>query len=246
MGKEFSSGNDLAEEFLELYRQLEHDGKRLYFKNASDKQSVIGGMMNLPQLKEYKSDIDYCRTVRNFLVHTPKVNHSYAIEPSEEMVDFLRKLLEHINNPMKAMDYAIKINNLYTVSLKSNIIEVVRYMQTMGYTHVPVMQEGKMFGVFSANVLYTYLSQTDEEIKNFDAELSILEKYLPIYKHTNEYFAFMPEDSTLHDVSKLFKIDVKSMKQLAAVFLTENGRADEKIIAMLTPYSILRDAPLGG
>lgn len=234
---------NLTEEFLDLYRQLEHEGRRIYFPNVSEKEGIIGRLINLPQLREHKEDIDYCRVVRNFLVHTPKVKSGYAISPSKEMVDFLKKLIQQIKNPPKAIDYAVKINNMYTVSLKSNIIDVVQYMQTMGYTHVPVIENGKMMGVFSGNVIYTYLSQSNTRANSLDTELYALQEYLPIFKHTNEYFAFMPLTATLHEVSQLFKIDVRSMKQLAAIFLTENGRSDEKILAMLTPYSILRDSP---
>ena len=231
-----------TDEFLDLYRRLEIEGRDAYFKNAPNNENIIGRLMNLPQLHEYKEDINYCRVVRNFLVHTPKVNNNYVVEPSQEMVDFLKKLLKNIQNPPLAIDYAIKINNMYTVSLKSNIVDVVRYMQTMGFTHVPVIEEGKIFGVFSANVLYTYLSQA-KKVKTFDTELKLVKDYLPLHKHTNEYFAFVSSEATLHEVSKLFKIDVRSMKQLAAVFLTENGHSDERILAMMTPYSILRDAP---
>ena len=230
-------------EFLDLYSRLEKIGRDKYFPNVQHNENIIGRLMNLHQLQEYKEDIDYCRVVRNFLVHTPRVSSTYAIEPSQEMVDFLKDLIENISDPPRAIDYAVKINNMYNVDLKSNIVDVVQHMQVMGYTHVPVLQNGKMFGVFSANVLYTYLSHTNGEVKSFDAELSILSDFLPVHKHTNEYFAFMSVDRSLHEVSQLFKIDVKSMKQLAAVFLTENGKADEKILAMLTPYSILRDAP---
>lgn len=234
---------DRTIEFLDLYSRLEKAGRDKYFPKVPPSENIIGRLMNLPQLREYKEDIDYCRVVRNFLVHTPRVSSTYAIEPSQEMVDFLRKLVKNINNPLKAIDYAVRINNMYNVDLKSNIVDVVQHMQTMGFTHVPVLENGKIFGVFSANVLYTYLSCAKDEIKSFDTEMSILADYLPIHKHTNEYFAFMSIEKSLYEVSQLFKIDVRSMKQLAAVFLTENGRADEKILAMLTPYSILRDAP---
>lgn len=233
---------NLTEEFLDLYRRIESEGRSKYFRHTPENENIIGRLMNLPQLREYKDDINYCRVVRNFLVHTPKINSSYSITPSAEMLDFLKRLLQQIQDPPLAIDYAIKINNMYTVSLKSNIVDVVRYMQGKGFTHVPVLDSGKMFGVFSANVLYTYLSQT-KEVETFDTELSLLKEYLPPDKHTDEYFAFVPARITLHEVSKLFKIDVHSMKQLSAIFLTENGHSDEKILAMMTPYSILRDAP---
>ena len=234
---------EITEEFLQLYRQLEQEGRLAYFPSDSPKESIIGRLMSVPQLKKYKEDIDFCRVVRNFLVHTPKVNNAYAIAPSQEMVNFLKKLINEIKSPVQAMEYAIKINNLYTINMRSNILDVVRFMQTMGYTHVPILEDGKLVGVFSPNVIYSYLSQTKDPVTSLDTELSLMKDYLSIYNHTNEYFTFESRDATLYSVSKQFKIDSHNMKQLAAVFLTETGSEHEKVLAMLTPYSILRDAP---
>lgn len=78
---------------------------------------------------------------------------------------------------------------------------------------------------------------------NVHSTLRVLEEYLASDMHTNEYFAFVEKNATLYEVSKLFTIDVRSMKNLAVVFFTENGKINEKILGMMTPYSILRDAP---
>lgn len=234
---------DNTDRFLELYRQLERDGRRAYFPNAQDKEAIMGRLMSVPELRMYKEDIDYCRVVRNFLVHTPKVKNQYPIVVSEEMIQLMEEIVDRVKNPIKAIDYAVKIENMYTTQLHSNIIDVVRHMQASGFTHVPVIEEGKLIGVFSGNVIYTYLSSAAEINLNINSNISILMEYLPIYNHTNEYFAFMGKNSSFHDIRQLFKIDAKSMKQLAAVFLTETGKNNEKVLAMLTPYSILRDAP---
>lgn len=234
---------DNTDRFLELYRQLEREGRRAYFPNAQDKEAIMGRLMSVPELRMYKDDIDYCRVVRNFLVHTPKVKNQYPIFVSNEMLQLMEEIVDRVKNPIKAIDYAIKIENMYTAQLNSNIIDVVRHMQASGFTHVPVLENGKLIGVFSGNVIYTYLSTADDINLNFNSKICDLIEYLPVYNHTNEYFAFMSADSSFHDIRQLFKIDAKSMKQLAAVFLTQTGKNNEKLLAMLTPYSILRDAP---
>ena len=73
--------------------------------------------------------------------------------------------------------------------------------------------------------------------------LSEFMEYLYLDNHINEYFAFMHGDSSLYEVSNLFNIDSRSMKKLAVIFFTDNGRRDGKVMAMMTPYSLLRDAP---
>lgn len=232
-----------GDKFLELYRQLEREGKRVYFPQATDKENIIGRLMSVPQLAHMRDDIDYCRVVRNFLVHNPKVNGEYAIEPSDKLIEFMEKCVNTIKNPMRAMDYAIKIRNMYTAGLRSRVLDVIRHMSKNGYTHVPIMEEGRLIGVFSANVLFGYLADAKFENITLDARMEQLVEHLAITNHTNEYFTFMPADCSLYELSRRFKIDAQTMKQLCAIFLTEKGRADEKVLAMVTPYSLLRDAP---
>jgi predicted transcriptional regulator len=232
-----------GDKFLELYRQLEREGRRVYFPEAADNENIIGRLMNVPQLKMYKDDIDYCRVVRNFLVHTPKVNGGYAIVPSDELVDFLQRCVDRIKNPIKAMDYAVKINNMYTAGLSSRVIDIIRHMRINGFTHVPIMEDNRLIGVFSANVLFGYLADASFNDIDLGATIEQLASHIAINNHTNEYFVFMPKDSTLHEVSRRFKIDTRTMKQLCAVFLTESGKSDERVLGMITPYSLLRDAP---
>ena len=238
--EEFMSNGDKC---LELYRQLEREGKRIYFPNAADNENIIGRLMNIPQLQHLKDDVDYCRVVRNFLVHNPRVKGEFAVVPSDELVDFMQKCVDRIKSPLKAIDYAIKINNMYTAALSSRVIDVIRYMHTNGFTHVPVMEDNRLIGVFSANVLFGYLAGVGIDDITIDARMDQFIENIALHNHTNEYFIFMSRDVTLYEVSRRFKIDAKTMKQLCAIFLTQNGKSDERVLAMITPYSLLRDAP---
>lgn len=236
----FASNGD---RFLELYRQLEREGKRVYFPDAQDNENIIGRLMNVPQLKALKDDLDYCRVVRNFLVHNPKVNGEYAVTPSDKLVEFMQRCVDQIRDPARAMDYAIKRRNMYTAALSSRVVDVIRHMHKNGFTHVPIIEDNKLIGVFSANVLFGYLAGTSLSEITVDAKIEQFIDHIALHNHTNEYFTFIRSDATLYEVSKLFKIDKRSMKQLCAVFFTENGRSSEDVVGMMTPYSLLRDAP---
>ncbi len=236
----FVSGGD---KFLELYRQLEREGKRVYFPDAKDGENIIGRLMNVPQLKNLKDDLDYCRVVRNFLVHNPKVKGEFAVTPSETMIEFMESCVGMVKNPLKAMDYAIKRNNMYTAGLSSRVVDIIRHMVINGFTHVPIMENNRLIGVFSANVLFGYLADIKRMDITMNARVEQFIEHIALHNHENEYFTFAAKDITLYEVSKKFKIDSKTMKQLCAIFLTETGKADEPVLAMITPYSLLRDAP---
>lgn len=232
---------DRTEKFLDLYRQLERAGRK-HFPGTPDNAPIIGRLGGLTILKEYKDDIEYCRVVRNFLVHTPRVKGVYPIEPSEEMNELLQVCIDRLNNPIKAMDYSIKLKNMYTATLSTKISAVTDYMNNYGFTHVPVLDcFNKLIGVFSDNAIYTYICENGTINIDKDTELRLIENFLPVHAHCQEYFAFMKSDVYLYEVVNLFKIDVRSMKKLACIFFTQNGKADEPIQGMMTPYSVLRD-----
>ncbi|MDO5388945.1 MAG: hypothetical protein Q4F63_06900, partial [Clostridia bacterium] len=179
----------------------------------------------------------------NFLVHTPRVKNVYPVIPSDDMIKILEKCVARVKSPTKAMDFAIRRENMFTAALDHKVIKVTHYMNSKGFTHVPIFHDDKLCGVFSDNVIYSYICDNGTIHIDEDTEFFEFVNYLSLSTHINEYFAFVRSDATLYEVSDLFNIDSKSMKKLAVVFFTNTGRSDGYIDAMMTPYSLLRDAP---
>lgn len=233
--------NDKTEKFLQLYRQLEFDGRRIYFQSSKDNDNIIGRLINLPQLKQYKEDLDYCRVVRNFIVHNPKVGGVYPITPSDEMIKLLERCLNIINNPPKAIEYAVKREYMITANLYDSVTDIVQIMNKYTYTHVPVFDDGKFIGVFSDNTVYSYMcNEKSIQIHN-ETLIKEFEKYIPIDSHLSEYFEFVPEKTMKYEIEDLFHYNLTKHKLLAVVYITKNGRSDEPILGMITPYDLLSE-----
>ncbi len=230
-----------TELFLDLYKQLEKAGRK-HFPDAPENAPIITRIAAMPMLKEFREDIEYCRVVRNFLVHTPRIKGMYPILPSDDMIELLKKCINRLKSPLKAMDYAVKIKNMLTAKIDTKITYITDYMNRCGFTHVPVLDDmGKIAGVFSDNAIYSYICDKGNLNIDSNTTFEVLGEYLSIYNHCNEYFAFMDSDVYLYEVIDLFTIDVKSMKQLACIFFTKGGKVNEKLDGMMTPYSIIRD-----
>ena len=110
----------------------------------------------------------------------PDVVAAYPITPSEEMLDILRKCVDRISNPILAMKFAVRRENLYSATLDSKISEVAEYMDTHGFTHVPVFDKEKLVGVFSDNSIYAYVCAHKELNINVHSTLKVLEEYLAL------------------------------------------------------------------
>lgn len=231
--------NSQTDKFLQLYKELEFEGRRIYFPDAKENETIIGRLFTVPQLKKYKEDLDYCRIVRNFLTHNPKVGGVYPIIPSIEMINLLKRCLNIIVNPPKAIDFAIPIERIYTAALDSKLSEVIRVMNSFTYTHIPIMENGKLVGIFSENTVFTYMCYENSININENTCISQFEKYLPLDEHLNEYFMFLPETAFLYEVQELFKYTPVRKKLLTVIYITKTGKRDEPLIGMVTPWDLL-------
>ena len=78
-----------TEQFLDLYKRLEKTGRK-HFPRLPENAPIINKLCEIATLRPSKDDIEYCRTVRNFLVHTPKIKNMYPVIPSDEMIELLK------------------------------------------------------------------------------------------------------------------------------------------------------------
>lgn len=232
---------DAAEEFLQLYKQLEFDGRINFFPDSKENDNIIGRLINTTQLKKYKESLDYCRVVRNFLTHNPKVNGVYPIVPSEEMLSLLKKCIRIVNNPPKAIDFGIKLDTLYTAKPDDRLSDVLETMNKFSYNHVPIIEEDKLIGVLSHNTFFSYIYNERALSITNDTLIREFDKYIKLDEHLNEYFEFVSKDAMLLEIEELFKYNYRSKRSkiLAAVFFTQDGKRTQKILGMITPWDIL-------
>ncbi len=235
--------NSQTDKFLQLYKQLEFDGRRLFYPEAKENDNIIGRLLTVPYLKKFKEELNYCRVVRNFLTHNPKVNGVYPIIPSPEMVKLLERCVNVINNPPRAIEFAITADKMLTADFDAPVLEIIAMMNRFTYTHVPVFKDNELMGIFSDNTVYSYICSEKELTIDDDTKISKFEKYIRLDEHINEYFEFVPENTMFYEVEELFKYNYQSKrhKLLSVIYITKNGRRDEQILGMLTPWDILSE-----
>lgn len=92
--------NDISE-FLDLYRQLEEALKAAYPAKAERHSTLVYDFMH-GDGKKYFDDLDLCRELRNVLTHHSSLCGTDAVHPSDELLDFLRRVIEEVKNPVTA------------------------------------------------------------------------------------------------------------------------------------------------
>lgn len=232
----------LSIRFLDIYNQLDNYlRKRLerdddvshsfLIKKAAEKDLVI---------RSQKENLLQFSQLRNAIVHNPDraIAHPIA-EPHSIIVDQYEDVLSKILNPVKALSISVPAEKIYKTSLNDIAINIMRVMNDKVFTHVPVIEDDKMVGVFSENVVFSYLVKHEIVSVDRDIKISEFREFLPHDKHQSEYFLFAMRTASLIEIQKLFDNELGNNRRLGVVFITHNGKADEKLLGMITAWDVV-------
>lgn len=223
-------------EFLDLYKQIEDTLEQRYDRQGRRYSSVIMEFIHSPEGEAWREKMDMCREIRNLMTHTADIDGEAIITPAAGVVDILREILEYVEKPPMAIDYATKAAQILKVSPMDYVLPVMKAMQRRGLSHVPVMRGDRLIGVFSISTIFSDAiggGRVDEYVRVED-----LDHLLPVKNHVFEQFAFISEHVTLPEARAAF--DRRDKKRVAALFVTRGGEPDGQLLGMITPWDVLR------
>lgn len=230
-----------AQEFLDLYKQMEALLDEKYGEAAGRRGNAVTRFINEPAGREYRDELDLCREVRNLLTHNPDMDGQPVIEPAPALLQTLRDAIARLNAPPTAMQYATPVAELMVTNPNQKVYTVMESMERRGFSHIPIVVNGKFMGVFSVSTLFSYqLAYPERKLNIRDSVISDFSEFTAINDHTCERFLFLTSDHTYWDAQKAFERgnSVKH-KRLAAIFITSDGKATGKLLGMLTPWDII-------
>jgi len=228
-----------AELFLDLYKQLEQTlkGRNSYYNSRYE--SPVIRFQNSSEGKAWRDELDTIRDIRNLLTHAPKVNGKYPVEPSEEIGAALQEILRSVEEPKKAIEYATWAEKILVTTPNSEVVPLMRMMELRGFSHVPVVKGEEVTGVFSTSTVFSYLIKNSYTMAD-DMKVSAFGDLLKINNHSTEFFDFASRDALYSEILEMFDTNYKKReKRLAIIFITRNGRRNEKLEGLITPWDVL-------
>lgn len=229
-----------VEVFLNTYRELEDGIKMRYNVNRREDGSSIYVLKEQKYFKQFKTQVDLYKDIRNLLSHEPKRRGDYPIIPTKGIIDGLEALKNRVTNPPRVNTIMVESRNVYSASVNDSVRTVINAMIKNVYTHIPILDDGKVIGVFSEN---TFLSLFEnEELVMIDDNLKFndatIQKLIPIDRHITESFRFVPRDTSVFEVEELFKKAADGGDRIGLIFVTQNGKQNERILGILTPWDL--------
>ncbi|MGN1458393.1 MAG: CBS domain-containing protein [Acutalibacteraceae bacterium] len=231
-----------ADEFLNQYRILEEELCRKYNFDEKTFGSPVVRFINDKESVQFRDKLNLCREIRNLLSHHSEFEGEPIIEPSTAMINFLKEVTDYVRRPPLALNFATLYDDIMKTNPSQKAQVVMRKMERLGFSHVPVISEGEFVGVFSVSTVFTYIISKNMTSLNDDMTIGDFAELLPVERHSSEKFQFVGKDATLFEVKQAFENKTQRNKRLAVIFITDNGSKGGRILGMLTPWDILRNA----
>lgn len=224
--------------FLDKYRELEEIIKAKY--NLPDHESPVVYISNLHDFANLKRGLDVCRRTRGLLSHNSKINNNYVVVPSKELVEILDEAISRVTNPLLISSVMIPAQKVCSAEKSNFVRPILKKMVENTYTHIPILDDGRVVGVFSENTLLSLIAK--EEIIGIDDTITFdnceIEALLPISEHETESFRFVPRGMLLSDARRLFEDAIKNGSRIGLIFVTQNGSEHEKILGIVSSWDI--------
>lgn len=233
--------NEKTVEFLNLYNHLESVLREEYPQIPRGVRPIKWATQNdRRRFGAMREELDYCREVRNLVQHNEKVDGSYAVIPSDAMLETLRRTLEKVENPPRAFDVCVKTQNVYSARITDLVRPAMKKMVEGSFTHIPILEEGRVIGAFSENTLLSYMMRDEIAIIEEDCTFEAFSSLIPLAAHESETFAFVGREERATSVAVLFENSMRNQERLGMVFITATGDPNQKLLGILTVWDMAR------
>ncbi len=219
--------------FLDRYRRLEDAVKQRYGDGAS-----VSKLEDMGEFRRYSSKIKYCRELRNLLVHNPKIDGEWAAEVSEAMLAFVDRIRLLVEKPPRVCECALRVKDIMYSNLTANVVEVMHQMKERDISKVPILDKGKVVGVFSHDSVFSRMLSDCHDISPDTVFRDILPE-LTIEGDRAKWYHFAKWTEYTSKIEQIFDESNDSHVRIKIIFLTENGRKDEKLMGIVTPWELM-------
>lgn len=227
-----------SDEFLEMFRDLEEMLTLRYPADGRRHNSAVMEYINDPSNTKFREEMNTCREIRNLLTHHADVGGQAIVEPSEQMMLLLKQIIKYVEDPPVIVEAATPFQKLMTASPEQFAFGVMRKMRDRGFSHIPVLDHGKLIGIFSVSVPFSFAMENGTPI-SYSFRIGDFGEYLDPGNHCTERFIFASKSMTVQQASKEFEIVGSNKKRLAMILITDNGQQTGKIIGVVTPFDVI-------
>lgn len=229
---------DRAAQFIHLYnrlsdhlRQTTDADKRASFaemvNRAAQKDAAVRAVEN--QLKEYAD-------LRNAIVHHRDYPATIIAEPSEAALLEFTAIVEKALAPRRLLPTFRR--SVQVFSTGERLVEALKYMRDHDYSQV-VVRDSDGLALLTVEGVARWLEQQADAESIGIAEATVGDAFAHEVPDT---FTLMSGERTLFEAQEAFAAILgRRQPRLFAILITQNGRPDEPLHGIVTPWDLLRN-----
>lgn len=226
-----------ADIFLQKYKELESMIKKYYRLQPNDPAAHY--LSERTEFAYCREELNYCREVRNLLAHREKIDNEFPVLPSDEMIVFLEKTIEKLRNRKRCSRIMTPRSKIHCATLQDAINPAVYKMRRQGYTHLPILENNTVVGVFSQSSYFNYSADHVSSSIPKNLRFSDFSEYLALNRAGNEIFLFSSKNKFADELKDDFELEFRRGRRIVMVFVTENGLREENLLGLITPWDLL-------
>lgn len=220
--------------YLEFIESFNHIHKYLKKYTDSDDNVSFSDLLykakGHPMIHLYLDDLHLFRKLRNIIVHQTDDFEQLIAYPSDEVVERIKFIEQQLVDPSTVSVFKAEVVKF---NATDSITEVLKLSGEKEILKLPIYENDKFVGLVTSRAIAKWLQK---HIENNTIELSGSVKDLLDYEKKSQY-EFVAQSMTVYDAWHLFQ---SSPKKLDALLLTESGRQEDQIEAVITYDDVLK------
>ncbi len=222
-----------ANQFLERYREIEE----WVLNNLNI--SEMKDLEQIPQYKSIRSNLAFCRMLRNLLSH-----YDWS-KAGNDMVIVTDQAVRQVNNlyyslnPQTLMRLAIRVGQIFAPAPTDSVLAAVKLMQRNDYSYIPIVENHRIMGVFSTKTIMQLVAESNTTHFSETLKFSEIADIIRLKEESEAHYGFIDPNMNMEDVNAKFQRSKTRKKRLDVLFITDNGKSDGLLQGMITPVDIL-------
>lgn len=187
-------------------------------------------------IRRYEADLREYGDLRNAIVHH-RTSLDFAIaEPHDDVVAKMEEIESALAKPITvAQLFRTNVTNFQETDSLSYALKVIKDKK---YNQFPVYT-GKTFKGLITPVGITMWMASMVDSDSFSRKRTILSEILT-HESNRDNHQFIHAQASVFEAVEIFKSSVIRGRRLEALLITEDGKASDKLIGIVTPMSLLK------
>lgn len=224
-----------ADEFLNTFNEIERHLRHMTNANKETPFHVLvreAGESHAA-VRRFSNDLKEFADLRNAITHERTDGHVIA-EPNDRAVaDIKRVALLLINPPRVVPQFQKQVLALQT---SDPVAEAVKSMLAHSFSQIPIYENQQFRGLLTTNAVARWLGACVAE-DVFSLHETLIGSVLAHVEEENNY-CFVTKNATLFQALHIFEGYHRDVGRLEAILITENGRATESLLGMITVWDL--------